>query len=112
MGLRFQSDKGLQSHYNTKHDWHQSHANEQHSLIETHARETGYPRYALPAAEVVSIADSSSSGSSSETELNFEYLEENFDKEAHEEPYEQGKNNSFDKKDSNKFNEIKLISKL
>jgi hypothetical protein len=81
-------------------------------MIETRARETGYPRYALPAAEVVSIADSSSSASNLETELNFEHLEENFDEEAHEEPQEQGKNKSYDKKDSNEFNEIKLIFKL
>ncbi len=93
MGLRFQSDKGLQSHYNTKHDWHKSHANEDHQIIETRAQEKGYPRYALPAAEVVSIADSSSSVGSLEKELNFEHVEENLDEEAIEEPQDQGRNN-------------------
>ncbi len=112
MNFRFQSDKGLQSHYNTKHDWHLSHANEQQSKIETRARETGYPRYALPAAEVVIIAASSSSMSSPETEPNFERLEANVDKEALEEPREHGRNNSYDENDSKDFNEIKLISML
>jgi hypothetical protein len=97
MGIRFHSDKGLQSYYNTKHDWHQSHVHEECSKIETQARETGYPRYALPAAEVVSIAGSSSSVSNLETELSFEHLEENYDEDALEDALEeqrdQGRNN-------------------
>jgi hypothetical protein len=67
---------------------------------------------ALPAAEVVSIAESSSSVSSTEAELNFEHLDKNFDKEAQEEPSERGKNNSNNKNDSKKFDEIKLTSLL
>ncbi len=94
MGIRFHSDKGLQSHYNTKHDWHLSHDHEEHSKKETQARETGYPRYALQTAQVVSIADSSSSVSSSETELSFEHLEDDVDEDAPEEARDQGRNNS------------------
>jgi hypothetical protein len=81
-------------------------------MIEIRARETGYPRYALPAAEVINIAASSSSVSSPETELNFEHPEENVDEEALEEPREQGRNNSYDENDSKEFNEMKLISML
>ncbi len=81
-------------------------------MIETRARETGYPRYALPVAEVVSIAASSSSVSSSDTDLNFEHLDENSHEEALEEPREQGRNNSYDENDPKEFNEIKLISIL
>ncbi len=97
MGLRFQSDKGLQSHYNAKHDWHQSHTNEQHPVIETRVRGTSSPRYALPAAEVVGIAASSSSVSSSETGLNFEHLKEKLDDKAVEQHREQGRNNFYQK---------------
>ncbi len=78
-------------------------------MIETRARETGYPRYALPAAEVVSIAASSSSMSGSERELNFEHLDENSHEEALEEPQEQGRNNAYDENDPKEFNEMKLI---
>ncbi len=97
MGIRFHSDKGLQSHYNTKHDWHQSRAHKECSKIETQARVTGYPRCALPAAEVVSIASTSSIVSNSESELSFEHLEEYYDEDALEdaleEPRHQGRNN-------------------
>ncbi len=73
---------------------------------------TGYPRYALPAAKAVSIADSSSRVSTSETKLNFEHLEENFDQEALEEQREQGRINSYDENDRKGFNEMKLIFML
>ncbi len=62
-------------------------------MMEAWACETGYLRYALPEAEVVSIADNSSSMSSLEAEFNLGHQDENSAGEALEEIVEQGNNN-------------------
>ncbi len=60
---RFQSDKGLQFHHNTKHHWHQRHTDKQNERTENWAKTTGYPQYTLQVAEVVQNSNTSSSTS-------------------------------------------------
>jgi hypothetical protein len=75
----------LQSHFNTKHNWRQFHTNEQREIIANWSKSTGSPRYALPQAEVVSIHDSNTSMSTSQSDLSLNDQELEAVEEAHEE---------------------------
>ncbi len=60
----------MQSHYNRKHDWHQFHTEEEWKVTAENALATSFPRYALAAAEVVSVDSSDTSFEDSEFQPN------------------------------------------
>jgi hypothetical protein len=68
MTYRFQSDQGLQQHFNTKHDWRQHKTEESQQCAINKALTTGYPRYALPAASITDIESCAASEEISDIE--------------------------------------------
>ncbi len=63
-------DRSLQSYYNQKHDWHQLHTEEEQEVKAKNALATGFHRYALEAAEIVSVDSSETSVEDSEFQPN------------------------------------------
>ncbi len=75
----------MQSHFNTKHDWHQFHTNEQQKILAKRSNTTGFPQYAPQQAKVVSIHDSDTSMSTSLSDRSLNIQELKAVEEAQEE---------------------------